>query len=95
MNPQSMHLNRQLVLSRQNDAEYCRAETLLEIASNRSGAMYFAICYIGTQAFANSQSREDVNSVYRQITRNVCSAFRTTSDEALLMVAGMMNQALA
>lgn len=39
----------------------------------------------GAVAFANSQKRVQVNSVYQLIALKICSAFRTKSDEVLVV----------
>lgn len=38
----------------------------------------------GAGAFANSQKREQANSVYQLIALKICSACRTKSDEVLV-----------
>lgn len=46
---------------------------------------------VWTKALANSQRRKQVDSIYRVTSLRICSAFRTTLDEAALAVAEEMS----
>ena len=66
--------------------KHCRRLVLAGVV--RSILLYSSPVW--AEALANSQRRKQVNSVYRRMALRVCSAFRTTSDEAVLVVAGMI-----
>lgn len=61
------------------------------VASSRHGAVHSAllVTYVGRDV-CKPQRRKQDNSAYMLIAFRICSAFRNSSDEAILMKAGMI-----